>query len=158
MDRKPAFTNIVTCSILSLLLQVQPADASPTYRWVDDNGNPVLSDRPPRSGTPYTEIEIKTALKLYAKPRATALETSSLVAEQTAQQGVALTAAHVNESVLPSASESECAALSADIQKLMNYPRIIVSDDVGGEHLLGPEERVARLEEALALSDKLCRH
>jgi hypothetical protein len=59
---------------------------------------------------------------------------------------------------LPSASESECAALDADIQKLVNYPRIIVRDDVGEEHLLGPEERVTRLEEALALSDKLCRH
>jgi hypothetical protein len=40
----------------------------------------------------------------------------------------------------------------------VNYPRIIVRDDVGEEHLLGPEERVTRLEEALALSDKLCRH
>lgn len=141
-----------------LLIQRQPADASPTYRWVDDNGNPVLSDRPPRSGTPHTEIEIKTGLKCSAKPNTTAPETSSLVTEPTAQQGVAFTAADVNESVLPSASESECAALNADIQKLMNYPRIIVRDDVGKEHLLGPEERVARLEEALALSDKLCRH
>ena len=45
----------------------------------------------------------------------TAPETSSLVTEPTAQQGVAFTAADVNESVLPSASESECAALNADI-------------------------------------------
>ena len=158
MDRKPTFFHIVASSMLLLLLQGQPADATPTYRWVDDNGNPVLSDRPPRSGTPYTEIEIKTGLKRYAQSNTAAPETSSPATAPTAQQGVALTVADVNESVLPSASESECAALNADIHPLVNYPRIIVRDDVGEEHLLGPEERVTRLEEALALSDKLCRH
>ena len=158
MDRKPTFFRIAASSMLVLLLQGQPADATPTYRWVDDNGNPVLSDRPPRSGTPYTEIEIKTGLTRYAKPATTVPKPSSTASAPTAQQGVAFTAADVNESVLPSASESECAALDADIQKLVNYPRIIVRDDVGEEHLLGPKERVTRLEEALALSDKLCRH
>ncbi len=41
MDRKPTFFHIVASSMLLLLLQGQAADATPTYRWVDDNGNPV---------------------------------------------------------------------------------------------------------------------
>ena len=158
MDRKPTFFNIVTSSILLLLLQGQPAGASSTYRWVDDNGNPVLSDRPPPTGTPYTEIEIKTGLKRYAKSTTAATEPPSVTTELRAQQSTALAVADVNESVLPSASQDECEALDIDIERLTNYPRIIVRDDVGEEHLLGPEERVTRLEEALALSDKLCRH
>ena len=157
MDRKPTFFNIVTSSILLLLLQGQPAGASPTYRWVDDNGNPVLSDRPPPTGTPYTEIEIKTGLKRYAKSTTAATEPPSVTTELTTQESTALAAADVNESVLPSASQHECAALDTDIERLTNYPRIIVRDEVGEEHLLSPEERATRLEEALAFAETFCR-
>ena len=157
MDRKPTFFNIVTSSILLLLLQGQPAGASPTYRWVDDNGNPVLSDRPPPAGTPYTEIEIKTGLKRYAKSTTAATEPPSVTTELRAQQGTALAVTDVNESVLPSASRDECEALYADIERLTNYPRIIVRDEVGEEHLLSPEERATRLEEALAFAETFCR-
>jgi hypothetical protein len=63
----------------------------------------------------------------------------------------------VNESVVPSASQDECAALDTDIERLTNYPRIIVRDEVGEEHLLSPEERATRLEEALAFAETFCR-
>ena len=99
MDKKPTFFNIAAYSMLLLLLEGQPADATSTYRWVDDHGNPVLSDRPPRSGRPYTEIEIKTGLKRYAKSNTTAPETSSPATAPTAQQGVALTAADVTSTL-----------------------------------------------------------
>jgi hypothetical protein len=157
MDGKPTYFNIVTSSILLLLLQGQPAGASPTYRWVDDNGNPVLSDRPPPTGTPYTEIEIKTGLKRYAKSTTAAPAPPSVTTELTAQQSTAFAVTEVNESVLPSASQGECAALDTDIKRLTNYPRIIVRDEVGEEHLLSPEERATRLEEALAFAETFCR-
>jgi hypothetical protein len=157
MDRKPTFFHIAASSILLLFLQGQPADASPTYRWVDDNGNPVLSDRPPPTGKPYTEIEIKIGLKRYAKSTTAVPEPPSVTTELTAQQGTALAVTDVNESVLPSASLDECAALDTDIERLTNYPRIIVRDEVGEEHLLSPEERATRLEKALAFAETFCR-
>ena len=156
-DRKPTFFNIVASSILLLLVQGQPANASPTYRWVDDNGNPVLRDRPPPTGTPCTEIEIKTGLKRYANSTTGAPEPPSATTELTKQQSTALAVADVSESVLPSACQSECAALDADIERLTNYPRIIVRDEVGEEHLLSPEERAIRLEEALTFAETFCR-
>ena len=140
-----------------LLVQAQPANASPTYRWVDDNGNPVLRDRPPPTGTPCTEIEIKTGLKRYANSTTGAPEPPSATTELTKQQSTALAVADVSESVLPSASQSECAALDADIERLTNYPRIIVRDEVGEEHLLSPEERATHLEEALTFAETFCR-
>ena len=45
MERKPTFFSIAASSML-LFLQGRPLHASPIYRWVDDNGNSVLSDRP----------------------------------------------------------------------------------------------------------------
>ena len=157
MDRKPTFFHIAAYSMLLLFLKGQPADASPTYRWVDDNGNPVLSDRPPPTGTPYTEIEINTGMKWYAKSATAAPEPSSPATEPLTPEGTAVAVADVNQSALPSASEAECTALGADIEKLEHYPRIIVRDDMGEEHLLSPEERATRLEEALAFSEKFCR-
>ena len=157
MDRKATFFHIAASSMLLLFLQGQLADASPTYRWVDDKGNPVLSDRPPPTGTPYREIEIKTGLKRYAESTTEAPEPPSVTIELTTQQSTALAVADVNESVLPSASQRECAALDADIERLTNYPRIIVRDEVGEEHLLSPEERAIRLEEALAFAETFCR-
>ena len=157
MDRKPTFFRIAASSTLLLFLQGQPADAGTTYRWVDDNGNPVLSDRPPPTGTPYTEIEIKTGLKRYAESTTAAPEPPSVTTELTTQQSTALAVADVNESVLPSASQDECEALDIDIERLTNYPRIIVRDEVGEEHLLSPEERATRLEEALAFAETFCR-
>ena len=157
MDRKPTFLHIAAYSMLLLFLKGQPADASPTYRWVDDNGNPVLSDRPPPTGTPYTEIGINTAMKRYAKSAAAAPEPSSPATELLTPEGTAVAVADVNQSALPSASEAECTALGADIEKLEHYPRIIVRDDMGEEHLLSPEGRATRLEEALAFSEKFCR-
>ena len=40
MDRKATFLHIAAPSILVLMLQGQHADANPTYRWIDDNGQP----------------------------------------------------------------------------------------------------------------------
>ena len=157
MDRKPTFFRIAASSTLLLLLQGQPADASTTYRWVDDNGNPVLSDRPPPTGKPYTELTIKTGMKRYAKSTGAAPEPPSPAAEPITPQGTALAVADVNEPASPYASEAECTALDADIEKLENYPRIIVRNDAGQEHLLGPDERATRLEEALAFSESFCR-
>ncbi len=37
---------------------VQAADVY--YRWLDDRGNPVHSDRPPPTGTPYEVVSSKT--------------------------------------------------------------------------------------------------
>jgi len=70
MDRKPAFIcNTIAPAICGLLLAM-PVSASTTYRWVDQNGNPVLSDRPPEAGVPYTEVGVDTGFRRYPKPAA----------------------------------------------------------------------------------------
>ena len=47
--------------ILLATLNLAPAIAAAagdTYRWNDSNGNPVISDRPPPLGIPYTVIDL----------------------------------------------------------------------------------------------------
>ena len=58
MDGKPAFIRTTVAPAVCLLLLSTPVTANTTYRWADQNGNPVLSDRPPEAGVPYTEVGV----------------------------------------------------------------------------------------------------
>lgn len=65
MDGKPYIRRTALSPFLSLSLSLflsfflaATSIADTTYRWADDNGNPVLSDRPPAAGTPFTEIGV----------------------------------------------------------------------------------------------------
>nr|WP_241262736.1 DUF4124 domain-containing protein [Parahaliea mediterranea] len=56
---------------LSLLLACTSPGASADksyYRWLDDRGNPVHSDRPPPAGTPYEVISAGSSLKRVVTP------------------------------------------------------------------------------------------
>ena len=61
----PRLFFIAACVALALS---QTVSANTTYRWVDQNGNPVLSDRPPEAGVPYTEVGVESGFKRYPKP------------------------------------------------------------------------------------------
>ena len=72
MDGKPHIRRTTVAPFLSVSLSLflslfltATSIAETTYRWTDDNGNPVLSDRPPAAGTPFTEIGVKTGLRRF---------------------------------------------------------------------------------------------
>ena len=159
MDRKPTFFNIVTSSMLLLLLQGQPAGASPTYRWVDDNGNPVLSDRPPETGTPYTEVGVDTGFRRYPKPVATETTkpggqaptgsaSSSLAASSTGGQA--------NPTEVVEAQPDLCEQAEDNIFKLETFPRMRVGDDDGEVRFMSDEERATQLATAYKVRDANC--
>ena len=160
MDRKPTFFNIVTSSILLLLLQGQPAGASSTYRWVDDNGNPVLSDRPPKAGIPYTEVGVDTGFRRYPKP----------VATETAEPGGQAPASSTSASPLASPNGAEanpttvveahpalCEQAKDNIFKLETFPRMRVRDADGAVRFMSDEERASQLATAYTVRDANCR-
>ena len=159
MDRKPTFFNIVTSSILLLLLQGQPAGASPTYRWVDDNGNPVLSDRPPKAGIPYTEVGVDTGFRRYPKP----------VATETAEAGDQAPAGSTSASLAANATDGQsnrievveaqpalCEQAKDNIFKLETFPRMRVQDDDGEVRFMSDEERATQLANAYKVRDANC--
>ena len=159
MDRKPTFFDIVTSSILLLLLQGQPAGASPTYRWVDDNGNPVLSDRPPETGTPYTEVGVDTGFRRYPKPIASdttepggqAPAGSTLASPLASSNGAEANATKVLE-----AHPALCEQAEDNIFKLETFPRMRVRDDDGEVRFMSDEERATQLATAYKVRDANC--
>ena len=159
MDRKPTFFNIVTSSILLLLLQRQPVDASTTYRWVDDNGNPVLSDRPPETGTPYTEVGVDTGFRRYPKPIATETAESGGQAPTGSASASPLTSpngAEANPTTVVEAHPALCEPAKDNIFKLETFPRMRVRDDDGEVRFMSDEERATQLATAYKVRDANC--
>ena len=159
MDRKPALLHIAASSLLMLVLQGQPADASPTYRWVDDNGNPVLSDRPPKTGIPYTEVGVDTGFRRYPKP----------VASDNAEPGgqtpagsasvstlASSTGAGANPTTVVEAHPALCEQAKDNIFKLETFPRMRVQDDNGEVRFMSDEERATQLATAYKVRDANC--
>ena len=159
MDRKPTFLHIVASSVLVLCLQGQPAAASPTYRWVDDNGNPVLSDRPPETGVPYTEVGVDTGFRRYPKP----------VADEAAEPGAQAPAGSTSNSLAANATGGQsarvevveaqpalCERAKDNIFKLETFPRMRVQDDDGEVRFMSDEERATQLATAYKVRDANC--
>ena len=159
MDRKPTFLHITASSVLVLCLQGQPAAASPTYRWVDGNGNPVLSDRPPETGIPYTEVGVDTGFRRYPKP----------IADEAAERGGQTSAGSASGSTLASTNGAEanpttvveahpalCEQAKDNIFKLETFPRMRVRDDNGEVRFMSDEERATQLATAYKVRDANC--
>ena len=159
MDRKPTFLHIAACSILFLFLQGQPVDANSTYRWVDANGNPVLSDRPPETGIPYTEVGVDTGFRRYPKPIAT--ETTEpdgqASANSTSTSPLASSnSAEANPTTVVEAHPSLCEQAKDNIFKLETFPRMRVRDDDGEVRFMSDEERATQLANAYKVRDANC--
>ena len=159
MERKPTVFPILAFPMLVLFLQGQPVDAGPTYRWVDDNGNPVLSDRPPEAGIPYTEVGVDTGFRRYPKPVATetaepggqapaSSTSSSLAANATGGQS--------NRVEVVEAQPALCERAEDNIFKLETFPRMRVRDDDGEVRFMSDEERATQLATAYKVRDANC--
>lgn len=158
MDRKPAFICSTIASAICVLSLAMPASASTTYRWVDQNGNPVLSDRPPEAGVPYTEVGVDTGIRRYPKPVAPetvasddlATASSSTPTSQTSEKETA------NTTVVVEAYPELCERARDNIFKLETFPRMRVRDDSGEVRFMSDEERAEQLATAYEVRDANC--
>ena len=177
MDRKPLLFGISfgisrTCHVgrisrtvmmpaLCLLLAGQGALADTTYRWVDDNGNTVLSDRPPPAGTPYTEVGVNTGLRRYPKPANAEQETtndaaraaSSAAEQRNTRAGSTETLGSVR---VVQAEPALCEQARDNIFKLETFAQMRVQDDDGTVRFMTDEERARQLATAYQVRDANC--
>lgn len=68
------FRSFIAIALLSGVFA--SVSAGEIYRWNDANGNPVVSDRPPPAGIPYTTVGRKFGTKTNSAPTQTASDES----------------------------------------------------------------------------------
>ena len=165
MDGKPHIRRTALAPFLSLSLSLflslflaATSIADTTYRWTDDNGNPVLSDRPPAAGTPFTEIGAKTGLRRFSRtihispthdnhaPVLPASATTMANAPANTAEDARVT--HGNPDLCEQAREN--------IFKFETFARMRMRDETGEVRFISNEERAKELAHAYRVRDTYC--
>ena len=158
MDRKSLLWAIALAVLVPLAYSPPDALAGATYRWVDDNGNPVLSDRPPEAGTPYTEVGVDSGFRRYPKPATDSPATESAETAGSADTSISQSAPKVSDSTLSIVEPRPelCSQAMDNIFKLETFPRMRVQGDDGEVRFMSDEERAAQLATAYEVRDAHC--
>ena len=137
--------------ILSLLVSANAAVAGKDhYRWINDRGDPVYSDRPPPKGVGYEVVSIKTARK-----RIVSAEEGAVPAEVTSRAGNEFE--EVNTSPEPRKSQEMCNRAKSNLDSLTSSDKIRVRNDQGEVRYLSADEIQSERKDAQAQMDVYCK-
>ena len=136
----------------ALACQVSLSVAGDLYRWNDDNGNPVMSDRPPPAGTPYTVINAErygantNVVSPVTNPASNpaSADTKREDGSDAGSIGNREVAARVRIEKHPEL----CAQAKEAIFQLETFPRVRVTDDSGEVRFMTDTERTEQLNKA----------
>lgn len=134
------------------------AVAEVTYRWTDKNDNPVLSDRPPAAGTPYSEVSEAGGLK---HPAGT-VEPASTTDERSVSGQIPITESGSKDRVSLGGAQTVspepalCDQANDNIFKLETLPRVRIEDRKGEVRFMTEDERAAQLAAAYQVRDTHC--
>jgi hypothetical protein len=137
-----------TCILCSLAIALGSISLSASadkvyYRWKDDRGNPVHSDRPPPAGIDYEVVSTGSNLKrdVSATEGAVPPEIEPRVGNEFEQTRTGLPTVEKNPEF--------CRRAQQNLESLDTAPRIRVRDDQGEYRYLSDEERAAERKKAL---------
>ena len=161
MDGKPHIRRTTVAPFLSVCLSLflpTTSVAETTYRWTDDNGNPVLSDRPPAAGTPFTEIGVKTGLRRF--PRTIHISpTHDKDAPRLPLSSTTMTNAPANtaeDARMTHGKPDLCEQARENIFKFETFARMRMRDETGEVRFISDEERAQELVRAYRVRDTHC--
>ncbi len=148
---------LVLLTGIGFTLVAEFVEATTLYRWNDARGNPVISDRPPEAGIPYTKVDgarygLSASSSIKApKPMPTPK------AEATAVTGAAAGVIVDEPAPRQKASKEVCDQVTADIERLETFARIRTQNPETGEiYFLSESEKASRLEQAKTFKDNNC--
>lgn len=137
------FTGALVLATALLTLSSTIANASKAvYRWMDKDGNPVNSDRPPPQGIKYEVISTKSSMVREVDPDEGAVP---LKVKPTADNKF-----KPGEAKQPTAEKNPeyCARAKDNLVQLDSHARIRLRNDQGEVHYLSEEEKTAERKKA----------
>ena len=144
---------IITGSLIlvALLLPLSGASAGETlYRWLDDRGNPVNSDRPPPKGVDYEVISTSSSMvrKVDSDEGAVPLDVKSTVGNDFEEVDTRKPRIEKNPEY--------CARARDNLEQIDSSARIRLRNDEGEVRFLSEEEKLAEREKAIGAIDAYC--
>ena len=144
---------IFITSLLLNLIIAAPANATTTYKWLDENGNVVYSQQPPEHG-PYETIQNKKSSP--AASRSTPTPSSSFADEVQRDAEERKLDSKVEQEAAKSAQlrAENCKAAKHNLETYTVYRRI--KNDQGEIIRLDDNERAKRIQEAKDAIKEFC--
>ncbi len=125
-------------------------DAATYYRWKDERGNPVHSDRPPDKGIAYEVVTTDSGL---TRP----VEAGTGAVPRTVVPSAGNDFEPTEPMTLTTVKNPEyCARARKNLEVIDIVPRIRTRDDQGEMKILTPEDREAERKKALAAIEAYC--
>ena len=150
---KPVYRAIASTTLLVLLTTSSPQGMTDNnhYRWLDDRGNPVYSDRAPPKGVDYEVVSAGSSLKrvVSAEEGAVPLETEPRVGNDFDQVDTAKAQRSKKNPEL-------CQRARKNLEALTSSPQVKVRNDQGEVRLLTPEEMEIQQQTAKAQISVYC--
>lgn len=138
-------------TLLMLVICLDTVAGSTYYRWVDERGNPVNSDRPPPKGVKYEVLSTGSSFKrvVPSDEGAVPLETEPRAGNQFDQVDSEAAARSVKNPELCTRAKENLAALTTSEQ-------VKVRNDQGEERFLTAEEIIVERQTAKAQLSVYC--
>jgi len=140
---------ILTSLVLSLSGSFANSDAV-VYRWKDEAGNQVNSDRPPPQGIDYEVVSTRSSFvrPVDSKEGAVPLEVNSSAGNDAKKVAAKTPATQKNPEY--------CAAARNNLLQIDSHARIQLRDDQGEVRYLSEEEKAVEKQKALAAIKAFC--
>lgn len=136
-------TCLSVMTVAILMLAGLSAHADTYYRWVDDRGNPVHSDRPPPMGTPYEVVSTGSNLVRH-------VDADEGAVPATTEPTVGNNFQQVPDKPQPVKKNPEqCKRAQENLETLNTKVRIQIRNDQGEIRPLSEEEKEAQRKQAI---------
>jgi hypothetical protein len=143
---RPVFTAralFLTTALLVFSTSFANAAGQVVYRWTDESGNQVNSDRPPPLGVEYETISTSSSMVHTVEP-----ENSPAPPAANPEEGKEAAASPVAEAPASQKNPEFCATAKSNLSQLETHARIRLRDDNGEVRYLSEEEKAVEKQKA----------
>jgi transcriptional regulator of nitric oxide reductase len=129
-----------------------PAAAGVVYRWLDEQGNMVVSDRQPANGVDFETISTNSGRTVtVSAPEAKTEEPPIATEEKTAPEQNA-----ADQTSKPKKDDALCKQAMNNMRILEDGPRVRFTDDKGEVRFMTDDERVIEKERTADAIEAYC--
>ena len=150
---KPVYRTTARTALLLLLAAsgAQSIADSNQYRWLDDRGNPVYSDRAPPKGVDYEIVSAGSSLK-----RVVAAEEGAVPAEIEPRVGNEFNQVDSAAAARSKKNPELCQRARKNLEALTDSAQVKIRNDQGEVRFLSPEEMEVERQTARAQISVYC--
>ncbi|MEP4145684.1 MAG: DUF4124 domain-containing protein [Halioglobus sp.] len=142
----------LTFAALLGLTVAMPATAGVVYRWLDEQGNMVVSDRQPASGVDFETISTNSGRTMTVPaPEVKTEEAAMKTEKKPAPEKKA-----ADQTFKPKKDEALCTQAKNNMRILQDGPRIRFTDDKGEVRFMTDDERVIEKERTADAIEAYC--